>query len=96
MNSVERMVEYTAVEPEAPAVVEARRPLPNWPHNVRRCCAVLAVLRCSAASAVPAVPAVLFCSSQPISCQDSLGIDLLLAMRAAWISNPTTSVKSQC
>ncbi|EFN56982.1 hypothetical protein CHLNCDRAFT_143584 [Chlorella variabilis] len=33
MNSVERMIEYTAVEPEAAAIVEARRPLPGWPHQ---------------------------------------------------------------
>ncbi|KAL4446696.1 hypothetical protein ABPG77_007940 [Micractinium sp. CCAP 211/92] len=33
MNSVERMVEYTALQPEAPAVLEARRPLPNWPQQ---------------------------------------------------------------
>ena len=35
MNSVERMVEYTAYAPEAPAIVEARRPLPTWPQQVR-------------------------------------------------------------
>jgi ABC-type multidrug transport system fused ATPase/permease subunit len=33
MNSVERMIEYTALEPEAPAIVEARRPLPGWPQQ---------------------------------------------------------------
>ena len=33
MNSVERMIEYTALEPEAPAIVEARRPLPGWPQH---------------------------------------------------------------
>ncbi|PSC76242.1 multidrug resistance-associated 1 isoform X1 [Micractinium conductrix] len=32
MNSVERMVEYTSYEPEAPSVIEGRRPLPGWPH----------------------------------------------------------------
>ena len=35
MNSVERMVEYTSYEPEAPSVIEGRRPLPGWPHAVR-------------------------------------------------------------
>lgn len=43
MNSVERMIEYTVLEPEAPAIVEARRPLPGWPHQVRtgRRCSLL-------------------------------------------------------
>jgi ATP-binding cassette, subfamily C (CFTR/MRP), member 1 len=36
MNGVERMVEYDAVEPEAPAVVPGRRPLPDWPSRVSR------------------------------------------------------------
>lgn len=31
MNSVERVLEYTVCEPEAPAVVPGRRPLPGWP-----------------------------------------------------------------
>ena len=35
MNSVERICEYTALAPEAPAVVEGRRPLPEWPQQVR-------------------------------------------------------------
>lgn len=34
MNSVERMVEYTAYESEAPAIVPERRPLPGWPFQV--------------------------------------------------------------
>ncbi|GAB4815546.1 hypothetical protein N2152v2_002592 [Parachlorella kessleri] len=31
LNSVERMVEYTTYESEAPAVIPERRPLPGWP-----------------------------------------------------------------
>ncbi|PRW33949.1 ABC transporter isoform A [Chlorella sorokiniana] len=33
MNAVERMVEYTSLEPEAAAIVEGHRPLPNWPQQ---------------------------------------------------------------
>ncbi|KAI3434886.1 hypothetical protein D9Q98_002940 [Chlorella vulgaris] len=33
MNSVERMLEYTALQPEAPAIIEGRRPLPGWPQH---------------------------------------------------------------
>ena len=31
MNSVERMIEYDSQQPEAPEIVEERRPLPTWP-----------------------------------------------------------------
>lgn len=35
MNSVERMLEYSAYQPEAPAIVEGHRPLPGWPQQAR-------------------------------------------------------------
>lgn len=38
MNSVERMVEYTAYDPEAPAIIPERRPLPGWPFEVSAFC----------------------------------------------------------
>lgn len=33
MNSVERMLEYAAYQPEAPAILEGHRPLPGWPQQ---------------------------------------------------------------
>lgn len=33
MNSVERIEEYTVLEQEAPAIIDSRRPEPNWPNR---------------------------------------------------------------
>lgn len=34
-RSVERMIEYNSLQPEAAAIVEGRCPLPGWPQQVR-------------------------------------------------------------
>lgn len=36
LRSVERMIEYNTLQPEAAAIVEGHRPLPGWPQQVRR------------------------------------------------------------
>ena len=33
MNCVERVLEYSAIEPEAPPIIESNRPPPGWPHS---------------------------------------------------------------
>lgn len=36
LRSVERMLEYNTLQPEAAAIVEGHRPLPGWPQQVSR------------------------------------------------------------
>ena len=50
MNSVERLVEYSALPEEAPAVVEGVRPPPGWP----------------AAGAIQAIDLVVRCAAPPV------------------------------